>query len=104
MFIVDEPEQACRLALDLVDTFDTDSTVPPVRVGMTYGTVVATNGDYYGNVVNLAARLAALADPGAALATAELLHVAGDRVRAEPLPARALKGLPEPVTAFRLIS
>ena len=59
---------------------------------------------YDGNVVNLAARLAALADPGTALTTAALLDVAGERVGAEPLPPRALKGLPEPVTAFRLIS
>jgi len=104
MFVVDEPEQACRLVLDLVNTFDSDSTVPPIRVGPAYGTVVSTNGDYYGNVVNLAARLAALADPGTALTTAALLDVAGERVGAEPIPPQALKGLPEPVTAFRLTS
>ncbi len=104
MFVVDEPEQACRLVLDLVNTFDSDSTVPSIRVGLAYGTVVSTNGDYYGNVVNLAARLAALADPGTALTTAALLDVAGERVGAEPIPPQALKGLPEPVTAFRLTS
>ena len=38
MFVVDEPEQACRLALDLVNAFDSDSTVPPARVGLAYGT------------------------------------------------------------------
>lgn len=103
MFVVDEPEQACRLVLDLVETFESDRSVPPVRVALAYGTVVATNGDYYGDVVNIAARLVAAADPGTAVATAELVDAASVSASAEQLPARALKGFPEPVTAFRLI-
>ncbi len=103
MFVVDVPDQACRLVLDLVDTFKSDPSVPPIRVALTYGTVVASNGDYYGDVVNLAARLVAVADPGTVVTTAEVLDAAGPDAVAEQLPARAMKGFPEPVTAFRLI-
>ena len=94
MFVVDEPEQACRLVLDLVDTFESDRSVPPIRVALTYGTVVASNGDYYGDVVNLAARLVAVADPGTVVATAEVIEAAGPSASAEQLPARANEGLP----------
>jgi class 3 adenylate cyclase len=76
--------------------------VPPIRVASTCGTVVASNGDYHGDVVNLAARLVAAADPGTVVATAEVVDAAGARASAEPLPTRVLKGFPEPVTALRL--
>ncbi|MBA3605803.1 MAG: adenylate/guanylate cyclase domain-containing protein, partial [Acidimicrobiia bacterium] len=100
MFIVDEPERACGIALDMVETFEADPSVPPIRVAVAYGTVVASNGDYYGDVVNVAARLVAVAEPGSAVATAEAVNGAGDTVGAEQLPARALKGFPEPVPVF----
>jgi class 3 adenylate cyclase len=82
--------------------FEADRSVPPIRVASTCGTVAASNGDYYGDVVNLAARLVAAADPGTVVATAEVVDAAGARASAEPLPARVLKGFPEPVTALRL--
>lgn len=102
MFVVDEPEVACRLALDLDATFESDGSMPPIRIGVAYGTVVASNDDYYGNAVNLAARLMATADPGSVVATAEVAGRAGPGGVAEPLPAQVLKGYPEPVTAFRI--
>ena len=104
MFVVDDPEHACRMVLDLVASFETDLSMPPVRVGLAYGAVVASNGDYYGDVVNLAARLAAVAEPDTAVVTAEAIDAFGADVAAEQLPARALKGFPEPVTAFRLLA
>ena len=93
MFVADEPERACRIALDMVDKFEADPSVPPIRVALAYGTVVASNGDYYGDVVNLAARLVAAAEPGTAVATTEAVEGVPDVV-AERLPARALKGFP----------
>lgn len=77
--------------------------MPPIRVALTFGSVVASNGDYCGDVVNVAARLVAHADPGTAVATADVVSAMGASARAEQLPARALKGFAEPVTAFRLL-
>ena len=39
-----------------------------VRAGLGYGSVLAIGGDYFGNPVNLAARLVAAAAPGQILA------------------------------------
>ena len=39
-----------------------------VRAGLGYGEVLAIGGDYFGNAVNLAARLVAAAAPGQILA------------------------------------
>ena len=58
------------------------------------------DGDYYGSVVNLAARLVALAEPGDVLVDASLAGPAADD--AEPLGPVEVKGFTDPVTAFRL--
>jgi class 3 adenylate cyclase len=102
MFVVDAPEDACRVALDLAGTFAADATMPPIRVGVAYGTVVASNGDYYGDAVNLAARLMAAAEPGSVVATAEVANRTGAHAVAERLPGQVLKGYTEPVAAFRI--
>jgi len=102
MFVVDEPDDACRLAIDLAGAFEADESMPPIRIGVAYGTVVASNGDYYGDAVNLAARLMSTADPGSVVATAEVAGRAGPHAVAESLPAQVLKGYTEPVTAFRI--
>jgi class 3 adenylate cyclase len=62
---------------------------------------VAINGDYFGNPVNLAARLVAAAAPEQILATSELRDKLPDwpAVTQSPL---TLKGFEEPVTAFDL--
>ena len=62
---------------------------------------LAINGDYFGNPVNLAARLVAAAAPGQILATSELHDELPDwpAVAQGPL---TLKGFDAPVTAFDL--
>jgi len=72
-----------------------------VRAGLAYGSVLAINGDYFGDPVNLAARLVAAAAPGQILAAAELREKLSDwqAVAHGPL---TLKGFDEPVTAFEL--
>ena len=53
-----------------------------MRAGLGYGSVLAIGGDYFGNPVNLAARLVGAAAPGQILASAdvrdELADLAGD--------------------------
>ena len=62
---------------------------------------MAINGDYFGNPVNLAARLVAAAAPEQVLATSELHDELPDwpAVAQGPL---TLKGFAEPVIAFDL--
>jgi class 3 adenylate cyclase len=101
MWVSQTPERLVTSAVDLVDHPKVREAGLHVRAGLAYGTVLAINGDYFGNPVNLAARLVAVAAPEQILAAAELHDKLPD------LPAIAhgpltLKGFDTPVTAFDL--
>ena len=66
MFVAPSPRQAAGIALALVGIEDVEG-LPPVRVGVAHGDVLYRHGDVFGEVVNLAARLVALARPGTVL-------------------------------------
>jgi adenylate cyclase len=99
MFVAIEPAAACDIALTLVEQVAEDRAVTP-RGGLGSGPVLSRGGDYYGPVVNQAARIAELAVPGEVLVTAEVAAAAGSRFRFEPAGKRLLKGFDEPVTLF----
>ncbi|WP_096288678.1 adenylate/guanylate cyclase domain-containing protein [Mycobacterium ahvazicum] len=101
MWVSSAPEQLLRAAVHLVEHPKARDEGLQVRAGLAYGTVVAINGDYFGNPVNLAARLVAAAAPEQILATSEL------RDKLPGVPALAcgpltLKGFDDPVPAFDL--
>ena len=96
MFVAPDPATACKVALGLVDGFARDETTP-VRVGIAAGTVLFREGDYYGPVVNLAARLVKHAAPGGVLAPADFRDIAGDAAAFEDFGTSMLKGFDEPV-------
>jgi adenylate cyclase len=68
MWVHDDPCAAADCALTLAEQI----IDPPVRVGLAYGRTVDRGGDHFGPVVNLAARLTALARPGSVLADRQL--------------------------------
>jgi class 3 adenylate cyclase len=101
MWVSSRPEGLARAAVDLVEHPKAREEGLQVRAGLAFGTVLAINGDYFGNPVNLAARLVAAAAPGQILATSELR----DRLPDWPAVAEGpltLKGFDDPVTAFDL--
>lgn len=67
MFQAATPLDAARIALQLHDAFADRDDVPPLRVGIAVGPVLARLGDLYGSVVNIAARLTSSANPGTVL-------------------------------------
>jgi len=95
LFVADTPADAALIALDLLDAAETDNVLPPLRIGVAAGPVVARLGDVYGSTVNIASRLTSLARPGSALV---------DRVMAESLeqdPRFSLRSRrPESVRGF----
>lgn len=73
------------------------------RLGVHAGDVSTANGEWYGETINIAARLQALADPGGINVSADTLDRAGDvGLVAEPLGRKRLKNIPEPVNVYRL--
>jgi adenylate cyclase len=79
LFVTDAAADAAEIALRLADPARTDQGLPMLRVGMAMGPVLSRFGDVYGSVVNLAARLTALARPGTVLVDKEL----ADALRAD---------------------
>lgn len=97
MFVTRDPGAACDVALELVERFAGDAAVTP-RGAVAYGDLLVRGGDYYGPVVNLAARVAQIAVPGEMLVTPAVAAAAGGRrLRFEPAGKRMLKGFEEPV-------
>lgn len=82
------------IVLDLIDTFRTGATAP--RGGLSSGSVVARQGDYFGPVVNLASRLVDQAVPGEVLTDVASSHQMSI-CRCDPAGRRMLKGFADPV-------
>jgi class 3 adenylate cyclase len=101
MWVSSDPERLAKAAIDLVDHARAHEAGLQVRAGLGYGEILAMSGDYFGNAVNLAARLVAAAAPGQILAAAELHEQlpGWPAVAQDPL---ILKGFDEPVIAYEL--
>jgi adenylate cyclase len=100
LFATEDPVDACRIALELVEV--SGSAIPEVRIGMARGEMISVFGDLYGPDVNLAARLVAATDPSTAI-VAESVATSATGFRFERLAPLQLKGLAEPITAYRLL-
>jgi class 3 adenylate cyclase len=101
MWVSSDPERLAKVALDLVDHPLAREEGIQVRAGLGYGEILAMSGDYFGNAVNLAARLVAAAAPGQVLAAADVYEQLPHwpAVVQEPLQ---LKGFDAPVIAYEL--
>jgi adenylate cyclase len=101
MFVALSGDVGCELALAMTEEF-TASGIQP-RSGIAFGEVITFHGDYYGPVVNLAARLTDQAVPGEVLVDTAVRETTGDpEICFEPAGRRQLKGFDEPVSVFSL--
>ena len=75
-----------------------------LRVGVNLGDVMVEGSDLYGDGVNIAARLEALAEPGGVLVSQTVFsHVRGKvALEFEDLGERSLKNIAEPVRVYRV--
>ena len=67
------------------------------RAGVAVGAVLALEGDFFGPVVNLAARLSTMADAGEVLVTGEVAERLGDDIPTIALGKRAIRGFAQPI-------
>jgi tetratricopeptide (TPR) repeat protein len=110
----DDALRAARAAIDIHEALavwnDSAGRQLQAHVGIACGEVVAgvlarSDGHDYtvlGDSVNLAARLVAAAAPGQTLLSEGVVRLLGPRGVCEPLGDLRLKGIDEPVRAFRL--
>ena len=101
MWVSSTPELLAKVAVDLVEHPRAREAGLQVRAGLGYGRVLAIGGDYFGNAVNLAARLVGAAAPGQILAASEVRDELPDW-SAIPQDPLILKGFDSPVTAYDL--
>ena len=74
------------------------------RIGLESGpAVLDAGGEIYGDVANIAARVQALAEPGAVLVTAQVQRQVAGLFVAEERGTHLLKGVSEPTALFRLV-
>lgn len=64
MFVHDDAEAGCRMALELARQYREDDALSDVRVGLDIGPVLERDGDVFGPVVNAASRIVGEAYPG----------------------------------------
>jgi adenylate cyclase len=95
MFTADRPETIADVGLAISDRHDEDERLPPVRVGLAWGPVLAREGDYYGPMVNLANRLVKAARPGTVLVNDLLQEKLAERegFSMRRVPAPPMKGI-----------
>jgi adenylate cyclase len=98
MFVALDANAGCSIAHELTSVYA--EGIEP-RGGVAFGDVLTRHGDYYGSVVNLAARLAELAIPREVLVDAPTVAEGkGGPFEFEPAGHRLLKGFDQPVEVF----
>lgn len=98
MIVAEDPTDAAAFVTGMIASLDDDGVVP--RGGLAFGALVNIHGDYFGPVVNLAARLTDSAVPGEVLVD----DAVAERVSTEPAGRRMLKGFDEPVRVHTLLT
>ena len=71
MFLADTPEDGAQIAVSLAEAITEATDLPPVRVGLAWGSMFSRYGDVFGPTVNLAARMESVARPGTVVVDAE---------------------------------
>jgi adenylate cyclase len=75
--------------------------LPPLHVGISAGPVIERDGDFFGRTVNRASRLSGVAGPGEVVVDGAVVDTL-DGWRVVELGPIEIKGVPDPVTLFRL--
>ena len=99
MFVAGSAGDAVDIARRLVD----DTELPPLRIGLASGEIVTRDGDVFGPVVNLAARLVGVAEPGQVVCDAETARrFDAEGGAADSLGPMSLRGFDEPTEVFAI--
>jgi adenylate cyclase len=104
MFHFPQSERAIACGLELVETAEREG-LPPARVGADAGPVVFRDGDYFGQTVNVAARITDYARPREVLVSeSAVAECDGGRFEFDPIGEIPLKGVREPISLYRALN
>jgi adenylate cyclase len=93
---------AVRFAAALERASRDDDSMPALRVGMHCGPAIYRAGDYLGNTVNIASRVAGQASAGETVMTEPVAERADGEPGIESVGVRVLRGVEKPLTLYRL--
>ena len=98
----DSCDQASAAAIEIQELHS--DNILSVRVGFHWGHAIADDGDVYGNAVNIAARVADLANTGEITVTADVVQRLSDGIVPTPqlLDQLAVKGIETPLSVYRI--
>ncbi len=106
----DDVVEAARCAAALRDAVaQTNQTLPEeqriaMRIGINFGDIIAEEGDIFGDGVNIAARVEALAKPGSVYVSEIVHQQVADKVDFdfEDLGPQSLKNIARPIRVYRM--
>ena len=103
----DEPLKACNAAREMqTRLFEFNKKHDEkifIRIGINTGTVFVKNDDVFGDAVNMAARMEALAKPGRIFITETTMKCLENKLPAENIGAQQVKGREKPIIVYSLI-
>jgi adenylate cyclase len=98
MLCARDPAALVQVVLDLVAIgADEESDLPPMRAGAALGEVVRRGGDYFGHVVNIASRLAEVAEPHTVAVEPRLYETTRGSITWNAAGSYELRGVERPV-------
>lgn len=101
MLLYSHPAAAVEAGARIIETMRAQGPLG-VHASAHHGVAIAREGDYFGETVNLAARLLDVAGRDELVATPAVVDASGDRFRWESLGTRSFRGVREPVEVLRL--
>ena len=102
MFIALDDVAACDVALALCEWVHGHPVLTELRGAVATGDVLTRDGDYYGPIVNIAARAVKEAEPGGVVVTSDVAKELGDSFVTQSLGEPELRGVEEPVVLFAI--
>jgi adenylate cyclase len=101
MFYFREPGRGVQAALAMVEGLS-DAGLPPAHVGLHAGPVLFQEGDYFGQTVNVTARIADYARPGEVLVSKVVADASqGMGIAFQPIGEVELKGVSGSVLLYK---
>lgn len=104
MLAFSDPADAVRFAAALDDSASREENFPALRMAINHGPVVFRLGDYFGNTVNVASRIASMAESGEILVTEPVAHAAEKAgIDVESVGVRVARGVKDPLPLWRVV-